>query len=67
VVHWLLAVKLSLLIMIGGTVALVLPNPPWAPVYSYLLLGAGLLLFVVSAAVAGRRFLRQDAPPDEAD
>jgi membrane protein implicated in regulation of membrane protease activity len=65
--HWLLAAKLSLLIMIGGIVALVLPNPPWALVYSYLLLGAGLLLFMVAAVVVGRRFLRQSEPPDEAN
>lgn len=64
-VHWLLTAKLSLLIMIGGMVALVLPNPPWPPVYSYLLLGLGLLAFAIAAVVVGRRFLRYGQQPDE--
>lgn len=64
-VHWLLTAKLSFVATIGGIVALVLPNPPWPVVYSYLLLGLGLVVFVIAAIVVGRRFLRYGEQPDE--
>lgn len=61
-VYWLLAVKLSLLVIIAGIVGLVLPQAPWPAILSYTLLGVGVVVFTVSVIAVGRRFLGGASP-----
>jgi hypothetical protein len=56
---WLITLKVALLVIIAGTVALVLPQPLWPSVYSYLLLGLGTVVFVLSLVVVLRGLFKE--------
>jgi hypothetical protein len=55
---WLLLLKVSLVVVVVAVVALVLPRPLWAPLFSQALLAIGIVGLVVAAVGVLRGLLR---------